>query len=140
MGSVVLGLWVGPAIRRIAADHDLRTLGDFLEWRYDWRVRAISSALLWIGTVAILGGQLLALSRTLEAVAGWPRWIGAVTPLGAETGCCISHLERGLYRHGRDRATIKQQLDLHQHMGDAIENLLHIALRLHCIRRPRLGH
>src|SRR3954447_3293735 len=67
-------------------------------------------------------------------------WFGAVTPLGAETGCCISHLERGLYRHGRDRATIKQQLDLHQHMGDAIENLLHIALRLHCIRRPRLGH
>jgi hypothetical protein len=37
------------------------------------------------------------------------------------------------------RATIKQQLDLHQHMGDAIKNLLHIALRLHCIRRPRLG-
>jgi len=78
MGSVVLGLWVGPAIRRIAAEHDLRTLGDFLEWRYDWRVRAISSVLLWIGTVAILGGQLLALSRTLEAVAGWPPWIGAV--------------------------------------------------------------
>jgi SSS family solute:Na+ symporter len=78
MGSVVLGLWVGPHIRRLAAAHDLRTLGDFLEWRYDWRVRAISSVLLWVGTIAILGGQLLALSRTLEAVAGWPRWIGAV--------------------------------------------------------------
>jgi SSS family solute:Na+ symporter len=78
MGSVVLGLWVGPRIRAIAADHDLRTLGDFLEWRYDWKVRAITSGLLWVGTVSILGGQLLALSRTLEAVAGWPAWIGAV--------------------------------------------------------------
>jgi len=78
MGSVVLGLWVGPAIRRVAAAHDLRTLGDFLEWRYDWRVRAIASALLWIGMLAILGGQLLAISTTLVAVAGWPRWIGCV--------------------------------------------------------------
>src|SRR5215510_2246682 len=42
MGSVVLGLWVGPAIRRVAAAHDLRTVGDFLEWRYDWRVRALT--------------------------------------------------------------------------------------------------
>jgi SSS family solute:Na+ symporter len=78
MGSVVLGLWVGPAIRRIAAAHDLRTLGDFLEWRYDWRVRAIASGLLWIGMLAILGGQLLAISTTLVAVAGWPKWIGCV--------------------------------------------------------------
>ena len=27
-------------LRRIAAAHDLRTVGDFLEWRYDHRVRA----------------------------------------------------------------------------------------------------
>ena len=78
MGSVVLGLWVGPAIRRIAAAHDLKTLGDFLEWRYDWRVRALTLVLLWIGTVAILGGQLQALSTTLQGVAGWPRWVGCV--------------------------------------------------------------
>src|SRR5689334_15359108 len=78
MGSVVLGLWVGPAIRRIAAAHDLKTLGDFLEWRYDWRVRVLTLVLLWIGTVAILGGQLQALSTTLQGVAGWPRWVGCV--------------------------------------------------------------
>jgi SSS family solute:Na+ symporter len=77
MGSIVLGLWVGPRIRAIAAEHDLKTLGDFLEWRYDWKVRVVTLALLWIGTVAILGGQLLALSRTLESVAGWPTWVGA---------------------------------------------------------------
>ncbi len=78
MGSVVLGIWVGPAIRRLAAAHDLRTLGDFLEWRYDWRVRLAITVLLWIGTLAILAGQLIALSWVLNAVAGWPKWAGCV--------------------------------------------------------------
>src|SRR5262245_25155095 len=44
IGSIVVAMWVGPRIRRIAAEHDLRTLGDFLEWRYDHRVRA---AIAW---------------------------------------------------------------------------------------------
>src|SRR5436190_24278727 len=34
VGSVVLALWIGPAIRRVAAQHDLRTVGDYLEFRY----------------------------------------------------------------------------------------------------------
>src|SRR5689334_15962052 len=55
-GSIVLGLWVGPRIRALADQHDLQTLGDFLEWRYDWRVRAAATTLLWIGTLAILAG------------------------------------------------------------------------------------
>jgi solute:Na+ symporter, SSS family len=79
MGSIVLGLWVGPRIRRLAEAHDLQTLGDYLEWRYDWRVRAAATSLLWIGTLVILAGQLLALSFVLEAVAGWPRWVGCLT-------------------------------------------------------------
>src|SRR5438445_8308575 len=33
LGSFVLAFWVGPAIRRIAERHDLRTVGDFLELR-----------------------------------------------------------------------------------------------------------
>jgi SSS family solute:Na+ symporter len=78
MGSIVLALWVGPRIRRLAAEHDLQTLGDFLEWRFDWRVRAAATALLWVGTLMILAGQLLALAFVLEAVAGWPRWIGCL--------------------------------------------------------------
>ena len=78
IGSIVLALWVGPRIRRLAETHDLQTLGDFLEWRYDWRVRAAATSLLWIGTLVILAGQLLALSFVLEAVAGWPRWIGCL--------------------------------------------------------------
>jgi solute:Na+ symporter, SSS family len=43
-GSLALAFWIGPRIRRITAEHDLRTLGDFLEWRYDGRVRAVVAA------------------------------------------------------------------------------------------------
>src|SRR6476659_2771052 len=34
MGSMVLALWIGPRIRRLAGQHDLKTVGDFLELRY----------------------------------------------------------------------------------------------------------
>src|SRR5207247_1673781 len=50
IGSIGLALWVGPRIRRIAAEHDLRPVGDFLEWRYDRRVGAALAALRGVGT------------------------------------------------------------------------------------------
>src|SRR5581483_11411612 len=75
-GSIVLALWIGPRIRRIAAEHDLRTLGDFLEWRYDSRVRAIVAALLWVGTIAILAGQLIGIAWILTVVIGTPKIVG----------------------------------------------------------------
>jgi SSS family solute:Na+ symporter len=78
LGSLVLGLAVGPRIRRIAAAHDLRTVGDFLEYRYARPVRGIIAALLWVGTLAILAGQLIAMSEILDAVAGIPRWAGCL--------------------------------------------------------------
>jgi SSS family solute:Na+ symporter len=81
LGSLVLALWVGPRIRRIAAEHDLKTAGDFLEWRYDRRVRATVAALLWMGTVAILGGQLVGIAWILNVVIGLPKFAGCV--LGA---------------------------------------------------------
>src|SRR5258706_1879783 len=59
LGSLGLALGVGPRIRRLAAEHDLRTVGDVLEWRYDQRVPATVAALLWIGTVAISRRQLM---------------------------------------------------------------------------------
>jgi len=40
IGSAILAVSVGPRIRRLAAEHNLQTVGDFLEWRYDARVRA----------------------------------------------------------------------------------------------------
>src|SRR5580765_9012933 len=56
-GSLVLAFWIGPAIRRLAAAHDLRTVGDYLEFRYSPSVRAIIAILLWAGSLAILAGQ-----------------------------------------------------------------------------------
>jgi SSS family solute:Na+ symporter len=70
IGCGVLALTVGPRIRRIAADHDLRTVGDFLEWRFDHRVRAGIAILLWFGTLFILAGQLLAMAAVLGTVVG----------------------------------------------------------------------
>jgi solute:Na+ symporter, SSS family len=81
IGSIVLAFWVGPRIRRIAAQHDLRTAGDFLEWRYDRRVRATIAVLLWIGTVAILAGQLIGIAWILNVVIGIPKVAGCA--LGA---------------------------------------------------------
>jgi solute:Na+ symporter, SSS family len=76
IGSLALALWVGPRIWRIAVAHDLRTVGDFLEWRYDARVRAIVAVLLWVGTIAILAGQLIGIAWILEVVTGAPKIIG----------------------------------------------------------------
>jgi solute:Na+ symporter, SSS family len=78
LGSIVLALWVGPRMRALAAAHDLRTVGDYLEWRYDRRVRAIVSVILWFGALALLAGQLLAMSKLVKAVVGWEGWIGCV--------------------------------------------------------------
>src|SRR5262249_33079354 len=76
VGSSILAFWIGPAMRRIAAAHDLRTVGDYLEFRYDATVRGIIAALLWIGTIFILAGQLVAIGRILEAVARVPAAAG----------------------------------------------------------------
>lgn len=78
VGSLVLAFWVGPRIRKLAAAHDLRTVGDFLEWRYGPKVRVIVAALLWLNTLTILAGQLIALAFVLNAVAGVPKIIGCL--------------------------------------------------------------
>ena len=76
IGSIVLAVWVGPKIRRVAAAHDLHTVGDFLEHRYDRRVRATVAALLWVGTLAILAAQITAIGVVLNVVVGIPTWAG----------------------------------------------------------------
>ncbi len=70
LGSIVLALWIGPAMRRVAAAHDLRTVGDYLEFRYSAAIRGVVAALLWVGSMFILAGQLLAIGSILDTVAG----------------------------------------------------------------------
>jgi solute:Na+ symporter, SSS family len=78
IGSLVLALWVGPAMRRTAAAHDLRTVGDFLEFRFGVTVRTTLSVLLWAGSICILAAQLIAIATILKVVVGLPLSAGSV--------------------------------------------------------------
>ena len=78
IGSILLAFWVGPRLWRLAKRYDLWTVGDFLEHRYTSSVRGIVALLLWVGTLAILAGQLIAISTILNVVAGVPRILGCV--------------------------------------------------------------
>ncbi len=78
IGTLLLALWIGPRIRRLAAERGFYTVGDFLEFRYGPKTRATVTGLLWVGTLAILAGQLIALAKVLEAVVGVPRAFGAL--------------------------------------------------------------
>jgi SSS family solute:Na+ symporter len=78
IGTFVLAFWVGPRIWRVAKEHDLQTVGDFLELRYGATVRGIVSSLLWVATLFVLAAQLIAIARVLEAVADVPKLWGAI--------------------------------------------------------------
>jgi SSS family solute:Na+ symporter len=78
IGSVFLAFFVGPRMRRIAQQQGLHTVGDYLEHRYSRSVRGVVAVLLWVGTLTILAGQLVAMGVVLHAVAGVPRYVGSI--------------------------------------------------------------
>jgi SSS family solute:Na+ symporter len=65
-------------MRALAAAHDFKTVGDFLEWRYGQRVRIVVAVLLWFNTITILAAQLIAIATIVNVVAGLPKWVGCV--------------------------------------------------------------
>ncbi len=73
LGSLVLAFFIGPRIYRLAAAHNLLTVGDFLEMRYSRAVRLFLGASLWLGGLFILAGQLIAIAWILDAAAGVPK-------------------------------------------------------------------
>jgi SSS family solute:Na+ symporter len=83
IGSAVLAFGIGPAMRRVAAAHDLRSVGDYLEFRYSAAVRGVISVLLWIGSIFILASQLIGLGWILNVVADVP------TPIGCAVGGAV---------------------------------------------------
>ena len=85
IGTAVLGLWIGPKIWRIAREHDLYTVGDYLELRYGASVRVVVAGLMWLATLAILAGQLIAAAWILDAVAGIPKPLGCLIAGGVMT-------------------------------------------------------
>jgi solute:Na+ symporter, SSS family len=78
LGCVLLGLVVAPRMHALAAARGHLTVGDFLEARFDRSVRALVAGLLWLGTLSILAGQLVAMAWAIEAVAGLPKVWGCV--------------------------------------------------------------
>ena len=78
IGSFILANTVGPRIWALSARNGWRTVGDFLDARYDRRVRGLVASVLWVGTPLILAGQLIALARILEAIIGLQKWQGCV--------------------------------------------------------------
>jgi SSS family solute:Na+ symporter len=78
IGSIVLAFWIGPAMRRQAEAHQLRTVGDYLEHRYSAGVRTTAVAILWIGSLFILAGQLWAIGSIISTVTSAPPWVGCV--------------------------------------------------------------
>lgn len=82
MGTMVLGIWIGPRLWHLAAKHELYTLGDFLELRYGSSVRAVIAALIGLGSLSILAAQLQAGAAVLRVAAnvpdGWGVLIGGL--------------------------------------------------------------
>ena len=78
IGSFILANSVGPRIWKLSVQNGWRTVGDFLDQRYSRSVRGIIAILLWVGTLMILAGQLIAISQILEVVAGLAKWKGCL--------------------------------------------------------------
>lgn len=73
IGSLLLACFVGPRLYAVASRHNLYTVGDYLELRYSRAVRLLLASFLWLGSLAILAGQLIAMGFILEVAAGLPR-------------------------------------------------------------------
>jgi len=78
IGSLILAFTVGPRIWRIARDNNLYTVGDYLEFRYNRAMRGLVAMLLWIGSLAILAGQLVAMEQIFKVTAGLGRIAGCL--------------------------------------------------------------
>jgi SSS family solute:Na+ symporter len=79
LGSLVFAFFVAPRLWQIAKEHDFYTTGDYLEFRYSAAVRGVTTALIALGVLALLAGQLIAGATILNVLTGMPRWAGALT-------------------------------------------------------------
>ncbi len=79
IGSIVFAFFVAPRLWQIAKEHDFYTTGDYLEFRYSPAVRGVTTALIGLGVLALLAGQLIAGATILNVLTGMPKWAGALT-------------------------------------------------------------
>lgn len=86
LGSLILALVIGPKLWALASQHGFYTVGDYLEHRYGRTVRSVIAVILWMGSLAILAGQWIAVAWILNVVAGVPK------PLGCALGGLVTIL------------------------------------------------
>jgi len=72
IGSLLLAVWIGPRIWREARAHGDLTVGDFLERHYGRAMRGLVAALIWLGTLSILAGQLIGIAAVLQVAGNVP--------------------------------------------------------------------
>ena len=78
LASLLFATTIAPRLWRLAKAHRFYTTGDYLEYRYDVRVRTVVAIVISLGSLALLAGQLIAGAAILNVVAGIPRWAGAL--------------------------------------------------------------
>jgi Na+/proline symporter len=84
--AALLAWTVAPRIWRATRDHDLYTVGDYPEFRYSRRVRALASVPLRAGSLSILAGQFMAVAWILDVTLGLGKPAGCVLAAGVTTG------------------------------------------------------
>ena len=85
LGSLIFAFWIAPRLWRLASRHKFYTTGDYLEFRYGPGVRCAAAALVGLGALALLAGQLIAGATILNVLTGVPRWAGALIGGGIMT-------------------------------------------------------
>jgi SSS family solute:Na+ symporter len=85
LGSLVLAFWVGPKIWAEAKRLGLLTTGDFLEHHFGRPVRVLAAALIWLGSLTILGAQIKGAAEVLHVSSGLPTTAGALIAAAAAT-------------------------------------------------------
>ena len=78
IGSAILACTVGPRIWAVAREHNLFTVGDYLDLRYDRRVRSLAALLISAGSLCILAGQYIAVAWILEVTLGFSKMLGCL--------------------------------------------------------------
>src|SRR5262249_53685822 len=78
IGSLILAFTVGPKIWRVARDNHLLTVGDYLDHRYNRNVRGLAAGILWLGSLSILAGQLIAIAWILNVVSDASKPLGCL--------------------------------------------------------------
>jgi SSS family solute:Na+ symporter len=90
IGSLLLAFVIGPRIWRVAKEHHLLTVGDFLEFHYGPSVRNLSALVIWLGGYVILCGQINGAGQVLAAAGHISQFSGCILAAGVMAAYFVS--------------------------------------------------